>query len=168
MFLYFPGCKKFLENWDRQFFLLVRFFFLVYLNIYKVSMAFVYIQPSIFVIGSTFRTFFDELHYVWVPWLGTNRPHEEVNFTFRVSEHVLPTNDVKKKISKFASNCIQTINKVVLKIIVDYTLPRLYFRCWRYVASLNKNGVVRFNWWTRIDSYRCWCLQCRSICEINS
>lgn len=122
MFLYFPGCKKFLENWDRQFFLLVRFFFLVYLNIYKVSMAFVYIQPSIFVIGSTFRTFFDELHYVWVPWLGTNRPHEEVNFTFRVSEHVLPTNDVKKNI------------KICFKLHSNDKQSCIKNHCWLYIT----------------------------------
>lgn len=75
-------------------------------------MAFFYIQTSIFVIGTTIRTFFGELQYVRVPWLGTNGPHEEVNFTFRVSEHILPTNDVKKT-SEFGSNFIQTINKVV-------------------------------------------------------
>lgn len=77
-----------------------------YLYSYIISMTFFYVKPLIFVIDSTFGTFSSELHDVRVSWLRTDKPHEEVNSTFRVSEHILPTlnifeNKIDEKILHF-------------------------------------------------------------------
>lgn len=118
-----------------------------YLHSYIISMAFFYVKPSIFVIDSTFRIFSCELHDVPVPWLGTDRPHEEVYFTFSVSEHVFPTTDIfqtQKNMRKvyFLVYHIYTYNKILLCFFQNLTSFISYHASISDVDVMWRPGIV--------------------------